>query len=423
MDTNIIYCGDCLVKMKELPSESVDLIYIDPPFSSNRNYVAFWQEQEKRQFEDKFENTQAYIKYMKPRLKEIYRVLSPTGSFLYHCDWRASHYMKVLLDTDELFGFKNFQNEIIWYFRGGGLSKQRFARRHHSILFYSKSQDWYFNPDPARQPYAEATVERFSHYIGNVRDGKNYGIQTLHPKGKHPDDVFIDIQPEAPSARVRRGYPTQKPLLLLDRLIKCCSPENSIVLDAFCGCGTTLIAAQMNKRKWIGIDISPTACREMANRLRDTLTLKEGVHFWLRDMPKTVKELRVYPPFEFQNWAINALGGMPSRVKSRDMGIDGRLYPVEDITKEKKEGLDMFGQIDNYIPIQVKRTKHVGRPDIEKFETVMKRDNRNKGIFVGFNFSRDAEKEVRRAERDENLEIELITVDSIVEKQIDKQLK
>jgi DNA modification methylase len=107
MDTNIIYCGDCLVKLKELHSESVDLIYIDPPFSSNRNYVAFWQEQEKRHFEDRFENVHAYLDYMKPRLIELYRVLKPTGSFYYHCDWHASHYIKVLLDRDDLFGGVN----------------------------------------------------------------------------------------------------------------------------------------------------------------------------------------------------------------------------------------------------------------------------------------------------------------------------
>jgi DNA modification methylase len=90
MDTNVIYCGDCLKKLHDLPDESVDLIYIDPPFSSNRNYVAFWEEQEKRHFEDRFENVEAYIEYMRPRVKELYRILKPTGSFYYHCDWHAS---------------------------------------------------------------------------------------------------------------------------------------------------------------------------------------------------------------------------------------------------------------------------------------------------------------------------------------------
>lgn len=423
LETNVIYCGDCLAKLKDIPDESIDLIYIDPPFSSNRDYVAFWKEQEKRHFEDRFENVTAYLDYMRPRLKELYRVLKTTGILLYHCDWHASHYIKVLLDTDDLFGYKNFQNEIVWYYRGGGVSKFRFARRHDIVLFYSKSNEWFFDSDPARQEYAQATKERFSHYIGNIRQGRDFGIQKLNPKGKHPDDVIVDIQPEAPSALARRGYPTQKPITLMDRLIKCFSKDDDIVLDAFCGCGTTLIASQRLKRKWVGIDISPTACREMAKRLREECGIKEGTDFVVRDLPKTVEQLRQYPAFEFQNWAINAIGGVPSRAKVRDGGIDGKLYPIEDISKEKKEGLDLFGEIDRYIPIQVKRTEQVGRPDIENFEVAMKRDGRDRGIFVGFDFSRDAEKEIRRVEREEGLEIETIKIAEILEKQLNSWLK
>jgi hypothetical protein len=160
----------------------------------------------------------------------------------------------------------------------------------------------------------------------------------------------------------------------------------------------------------------------MSDNLSKKCGLKEGVDFYIRDLPKTVGELREYPPHEFQNWAIYALGGVVSKVKSRDMGIDGKLYPIEGIKKEKKEGANLFGDIDTYIPIQTKRTE-VGRPDIDNFEVAIKRDRRNKGIFVGFSFSRDAEKEVRRVEREEGLEIELITVNEIVERQMDKQLK
>src|SRR4030043_1602481 len=139
METNVIYCGDCLLKLKEIPPDSIDLIYIDPPFSSNRNYVAFWQEQEKRHFEDRFENVRAYLDYMHTRIKELYRVLKPTGSFYYHCDWHASHYIKMLLDRDDLFGYNNFRNEIIWYYKTGGVSKKWFGRKHDVILFYTKT--------------------------------------------------------------------------------------------------------------------------------------------------------------------------------------------------------------------------------------------------------------------------------------------
>jgi DNA modification methylase len=423
MDTNIIYCGDCLIKLKEIPSESIDLIYIDPPFSSNRNYVAFWEEQEKRHFEDRFENVKAYLDYMYPRVKELYRVLKPTGSFYYHCDWHASHYIKVMLDRDDLFGYKNFKNEIIWHYRRWTGRAKKFQKLHDTILFYTKSDEYTFNETII--PYTEGSVDRkmggILHRFKSGEEPHLVSDRNLQAKGVPANDVFM-IPFIAPSAQERLGYPTQKPLTLLDRIIKASSNEGDIILDAFCGCGTTLVVAQREKRKWIGIDISPTACRVMAKRLGDTTGIKEGKDFWVRDLPKNIEELRVYPAFEFQNWAINALGGVPSKIKVRDKGIDGKLYPIEDIKKEKKAGINLFGDIDRYIPIQVKRTDQVGRPDIENFEVAMKRDKRQEGIFVGFAFSRDALQEIRRAEREEGLTIRPITVSKIIESQLDKTL-
>ena len=434
METNIIYCGDCLNKLKELPDECIDLIYIDPPFSSNRNYVAFWQEQEKRHFEDRFENVRAYIDYMAPRLKELYRVLKSTGSFYYHCDWHASHYIKMLLDSDYLFGYSNFRNEIIWFYTNrGGRAKRHFARKHETLLFYSKSDDYYFDG------YAIGLTREASHREGTFSGyfktdpvtGKRY--QEVRTKGKTytydmsgrkiPEDVWcIQHIPQRDKTQYL-GYPTQKPEALLERVIKASSKKGDVILDAFCGCGTTLVVAQREKRKWIGVDISPTACRVVAKSLKDKCGIREGKDFWVRDMPKTVEQLRQYPAFEFQNWAITALGGIPSRTKVRDGGIDGKLYPIEDIKKEKKEGIDLFGEIDRYIPIQVKRTDQVGRPDIENFEVAIKRDRRDRGIFVGFSFSRDALKEIRRAEREDGLTIEPVTVDEIVQKELNGLMK
>jgi len=424
LETNIIYCGDCLVELQKIPGESIDLIYIDPPFSSNRNYVAFWQEQEKRHFEDRFENVRAYIDYMLPRLKELHRVLKNTGSFYYHCDWHASHYIKVLLDRDDLFGYKNFKNEIIWHYRRWTGRAKKFQKLHDTILFYTKGNEYTFNEIII--PYTEGSVERkmggVLHRFKNGDEPHLVSDKNLQAKGVPANDVFT-IPFIAPSAKERLGYPTQKPLALLERIIKASSNEGDVVLDAFCGCGTSLVVAQREKRSWIGIDISPTSCRVMAKRLKDNFGLNEGSEFCIRDLPKTVEELRHYPPFEFQNWAINALGGVESRTKVRDGGIDGKLYPIEDIKKEKEEGIDLFGQIDRYIPIQVKRTEKVGRPDIENFEVAIKRDGRSRGIFVGFDFSRDAEKEIRRAEREEGLEIEPIKVSEILEKQMNGWLK
>jgi len=468
MDTNVIYCGDCLIKLKDIPDESIDLIYIDPPFSSNRNYVAFWQEQEKRRFEDRFENVRSYIDYMTPRLKEMYRVLKSTGSFYYHCDWHASHYIKILLDSDYLFGYHNFRNEIIWQRYGAHNDPKRFGRVTDTILFYSKSDNYIFNP--IRTEYSESHIS--TRFNKRDPDGRRFWPNTcLAPGGRGPryvwngheanwrftrekieeldangeiyysksgipyrknyldklegqlvQNLWIDIKMTR-SGKERLGYPTQKPEKLLERIITASSNEGDIVLDAFCGCGTTPVVAQRDNRKWIGIDISPTSCRVMAKRLEDNFKLEEGKDFYVKDLPKTAEELRQYPAFEFQNWAVNALGGVPSKAKVRDGGIDGKLYPIEDIQKTKVEGMDLFGEIDRYIPIQVKRTDQVGRPDIENFEVAMKRDGRKQGIFVGFDFSRDAEKEVRRAEREEDLEIELIKVSGIIEKQLNGRLK
>lgn len=480
METNTIYCGDCLVKLKDILDESIDLIYIDPPFSSNRNYVAFWKEQEKRHFEDRFEDVQAYLDYMRPRLKELYRVLKTTGSFYYHCDWHASHYIKVLLDSDYLFGYANFKSEIIWKRTNAHNDPFKYGNIHDMILFYSKSKNYTWNT--LYTPYTKEYIE--SEWI-KLPSGRYYKSENmLDPRGKMneydfmgttarwrtnldgmmalwnaeqtevPNShgriklgkdgmptkrcriIFLDEMPGVPlqtlwddinslrgGSTERLGYPTQKPVALLERIINTSSNKGGIVLDAFCGCGTTLIASEKLKRKWIGMDISPTACRIMAQRLEKGFLIKEGKDFFIKDMPKTVEELRQYPAFEFQNWAVNALGGVASKMKVRDMGIDGKLYPIEDIQKSKKEGMDLFGEIDRYIPIQVKRTDQVGRPDIENFAIAIKRDNRNKGIFVGFDFSRDADKEIRRIKREENIEIEKVTVNEILEKQLDKQLK
>lgn len=361
---------------------------------------------------------------MKPRVEQLYRVLKPTGSFYYHCDWHASHYIKVLLDMDYLFGYKNFLNEIVWSYRRWPSKSKAYQRFHDIILYYAKSKDSHvFNT--VYQDIADITrkIHKGKKQQALVIDGHRWSKDSEEKADKTPIGDAWYISTIAGNARERLGYPTQKPEALLERIIKASSNKGDIVLDAFCGCGTALVVAEREKRRWIGIDISPTACRVMARRLKDECGVKEGIDFWIRDLPKAVEELRAYPAFEFQNWAVNAIGGIPSRTKVRDKGIDGRLYPIEDIKREKGKGIDLFGDIDRYIPVQVKRTDQVGSPDIEKFETAMKRDKRDKGIFVGFSFSRDAEAEIRRAERDEGLEIEPITVIQITEQQLDKQLK
>ncbi|MBN1692103.1 MAG: restriction endonuclease [Dehalococcoidales bacterium] len=468
MDKNIIYCGDNLeVLPKYIPDDSVDLIYIDPPFNTSRQYEVFWGEaQERRSFEDRFGDAMTYLEWMRPRIKELYRVLNSSGSFYYHCDWHASHYIK--LELDRIFGFDNFRNEIVWRRSQTRSSISKiFKRSHDIILFYTKSPKYKFTMQyKGLSEASKKLYERFDdkgHYqlvpliVSGTRKGetgkewrgidpnkcgksgshwltkpsnleeydkkgvivwpkKKDGLPRLKyylsdNKGVPLTDSWDDIDLIQSSSDESLGYPTQKPLALLERIIKASSKENDIVLDAFCGCGTTLEAAAKYKRRWIGIDFSPTACRVMAERLEKRLGLKEETDFILKDMPKTVEQLHRMPHFEFQNWAVVALGGIPNKVKVGDYGIDGRLY-LADVVKEHKG--DFFETLDKWYPIQVKQVNKVGRPDIDKFQTTMRRDKRTKGYFVAFGYSQDSIKEIKRAQTVEGLDIVPITVDELL---------
>ena len=296
-----IWTGDNLDILRGLNSESVDLIYLDPPFNSNRNYAApVGSRAAGAAFKDTWtlsdldtawmgliadeqpamykvietaglthgKGMQSYLCMMAVRLLEMRRALRDTGSIYLHCDPTASHYLKLLMDS--IFGPRNLINEIVWYYRGAGVPKASRARRHDTLLWYAKrTGGHFFDPDPVRLPYAEATQERFKHYIGNVRQNQDYGQQKLNPKGKHPDDVIAHIQPIAPSAKERVGYPTQKPLPLLENLISCSTNPGDVVLDPFCGCATACVAAEKLERRWVGIDISEKAVELVNMRLRE----------------------------------------------------------------------------------------------------------------------------------------------------------
>ena len=318
LDTRVVYCGDNLEQLKNLPDGCVDLIYIDPPFNSNRNYEVFWGEtKEKRSFEDRHESTQAYIDYMRPRCVELARVLKKTGSFYYHCDDHASHYVKVMLD--QLFGHGNFRNEVIWKRTGARADAQRWNQLHDTLFFYTGSDDFTWHTQFAA--HSEEYLD--SKYTHKDADGRIYRLDNMTSPNPRPNmmyewkghsspekgwrysketmaeldaqgriwypadktkrpqlkryledtkgvplgSVWTDIPPVNSQAQERLGYPTQKPVALLERIIAASSNPNDIVLDAFCGCGTALVAAQQLGRQWIGIDISPTACRVMAKRL------------------------------------------------------------------------------------------------------------------------------------------------------------
>jgi hypothetical protein len=243
-------------------------------------------------------------------------------------------------------------------------------------------------------------------------------------------NIWDDIPIISNRSKEYLGYPTQKPMELLERIIKASSNENDIVLDAFCGCGTALVASQKLKRQWIGIDVSPTACRVMAKRLKKDCGLKEDEKLWeigrgfiVRDLPKTEEELRKYPAFEFENWAVVALGGIPNKAQVGDLGIDGRIYPVSAMPELRvKENVEM-DFMDVWYPIQVKQTDKVGRPDIDAFETAMQRAKRKLGYFVGFDFTGDALFEIDRFRRESGCEIKPLTVREILDEEISAKSK
>ena len=268
--------------------------------------------------------------------------------------------------------------------------------------------------------------------------GTIYYRKTGMPMMKHYMDempgvplqtFWDDIQPVISGSEERLGYPTQKPLALLERIIEASSNPNDIVLDAFCGCGTALVAAETLGRQWIGIDISPTACRVMAKRLRDVCKLREDDNYWrhgkgfvVRDLPWTEKQLRDIPPFEFENWAVIALGGIPNKTQVGDMGIDGRVYPLSAVPHESGKAGGELDFMDDWYPIQVKQHDKVGRPDVDMFEAAMIRAKRKKGFFVGFDFSHDALTEIGAFFRAQHTVIVPLTVREILDEQIAQKL-
>jgi DNA modification methylase len=484
LDTRVIYCGDNLEQLKKLPDGCVDFAYIDPPFNSNRNYEVFWGEtKEKRSFEDRHESTKAYIDYMRPRCVELARVLKKTGSFYYHCDWHASHYVKVMLD--QIFGENNFQNEIVWKRSSAHSDSKRYGANHDTIFFYTGGanewiwnkqftaydeqyleQNYRYNDEKGRFRVSDMTANKPGgdvSYEWTTPDGKVvkpykgrywayskekmkqmeqagqiYYRSTGMPMLKHYLDempgvplqtFWDDIKPVISGSEERLGYPTQKPLQLLERMILSSTDENGIVLDAFCGCGTALVAAEKNKRQWIGIDISPTACRVMAKRLRDVCGLPESEPLWkagrgfvVRDLPWSEEKLRAIPPFEFENWAVIALGGIPNKVQVGDMGVDGRIYPVSSATTPYRLKEGELGLKERWYPIQVKQKDKVGRPDIDAFEAMMMREDCDKGFFVSFDYSSDALQEIESFFKRSHKVIVALTVQEILDEHIAKKL-
>ena len=381
---NAIYCGDNLDVLKGFEDNSIDLCYIDPPFFTSKQYEVIWGDNaEKRAFEDRWvsagegrysKDINTYLNFMEPRLREIHRVLKPTGSFYLHCDWHADAYLRVL--CDQIFGYENFQNEIIWSYSGGGVPKQRFAAKHDTILFYSKTQskDRVFNIE--YKPYSETTSRH--------TDGS-----PLNEKGTPITTSWDDLRGMSLASKERLGYPTQKPEKLLERIIKASSNEGDVVLDAFCGCGTTLAVAKKLNRQFVGVDISPTACRLVAHRIVYSLAEIIG-------MPLEATEIAALTGYEFQNAVIRLLDPTLNSIKVNNKGADG--------------GID--GSYKGML-ISVKKYK-AGRKDLDEFVATLYRNKKTDGMFIALEYSSDFSKEVARLSREQEISIKHFTLAQLV---------
>ncbi len=396
--SNRLYFGDCLdILREEVASESVDLIYLDPPFNSKRLYNAFIGNAQWVAFDDTWRwseaiddfhnivskpgplaNTMeglrmihgegpnlAYLSYMANRLVECHRVLKSTGSIYLHCDPTMSHSLKLILDG--IFGQKNFINEIVWCYKSGGANPKRFfSKKHDLILWSSKSNKYIFNPQTEKSYNRELKPYRFKG-VKEYRD--KIGWYTLVGM---KDYWNIDMVGRTSKERV--GYPTQKPLALLDRIIKASCPPNGIVLDPFCGCGTTIEAAQILGRKWIGIDVCVNACKVIEKRISNHINNFYGEVEFI-GLPKTAndaKTLANLDAFKFERWAASLVDGMEANKKQRgDGGIDG----YGRLAIDKGKFIDLVSQV---------KGGHTNPGHIQAFNGARQQVGAELGIFTCF---------------------------------------
>lgn len=372
MTKNALYYGDNLQILRDYVGDrSVDLVYLDPPFQSNQDYNILFREQDGKRaaaqikaFSDTWEwnevssaayheaveqggnvsrmmqafmtaiggnDLMAYLSMMAPRLVELRRVLKGSGSIYLHCDPTASHYLKLLMDA--VFNPRNFRNEIIWCYRKWAVSQKQFASNHDVILFYTKTAENAFNTQYV--PVSPGTMKRWK---GQKQQAvfDDEGVRTATSiegeESKTPMADWWEISIINPAAKERLHYPTQKPEALLERIISASSDVDGLVLDPFCGCGTSVAVAERLNRKWIGIDITHLAIGLIKHRLQTAYG--GSAEYEVIGEPVSLPdaaELASDDPYQFQWWAVGMVGArLIEKKKGADQGIDGRLYFHDD---------------------------------------------------------------------------------------------
>ncbi len=475
---NTLFYGDNLAVMREyIADESVDLIYLDPPFNSNRNYNILYKDESGNEsdaqitaFKDTWhwniKSTEpefrelaaigdglgrlmetlvdvmgrnqmtAYLVMMANRLKELHRVLKPTGSIYLHCDPTASHYLKLIMDM--IFGARNFKNEIVWKRTSAHNNANKYGRIHDILLYYAKNnnakptfntvyvnydteyissefredeQGKLYKTEDLTAPYAGGNKRDFDFHgrmpgttrqwrlskdkmeilweQGRIKIGKDekpllrgHIIYLEEKKGMPLQDLWSDVLRVGNTAKERLGYPTQKPVALLERIIMASSNEGDVIMDPFCGCGTAVHAAQKLKRTWLGIDITHLATALIKQRLFDAFKIKGGNQYDIIGEPinmQGAEHLAKQDRFQFQWWALGLLPARPFGAaagnkkgkKGKDKGIDG-IMTFNDTAKGK----------DKRIIVQVKSGKVSSRDIRDLHGTVEREKQAVMGVFI-----------------------------------------
>lgn len=452
---NKLILGDNLEILKQIENDSIDLIYLDPPFFSNRNYEVIWgDEGEVRSFQDRWSGgVDHYIAWLKERVIEMHRILKPTGSIFLHCDWHANSYIRVEI-LDKVFGFQNFFGEIIWQRTNShNDAKKKLAVLTDTIWYYTKSSHFLYKPiyGELSEKYIEDFYthmdEKGRYRLDNLAKPDNKGYRYIYKgysfpangwrcpletmqkwdeeglinfpkkpegrlsfkrylensKGSLIGNIWFDIQNVQPG-KERIGYPTQKPEALMNRIIKMASNENDLILDPFVGGGTTVAVADKLNRNWIGIDQSVQAIKVTQMRLDNQVGLFSK-SFIVQLHKYDYDTLRYLDAFEFERWIVVQYGGTTNTKQRGDFGMDGK-------TKDNT-------------PIQVKRSDNIGRNVIDNFHSAVMRYDKNYyeknktakkpvGYIIAFSFGKGAIQEVARLHNQENVIIQLITVEEII---------
>lgn len=432
---NTLVCGDNLDWLKWIPDESVDLCYIDPPFFSNRNYEIIWGNGcEVRSFGDRFAGgVQHYIEWMRERVRIIHQKLKPTGALFLHCDWHASHRLRVMLD--DIFDEANFLAEIVWKRTGAHGSSSTLGNIHDTIMFYRNSPR--FSANKVTVPYGNNYVDkRFSYQDESGRrfasvpltgagpgPVRRFGSKVLAPpagrhwtydqagidrimqedrvhwtkgaiprlkkyldetEGRALQTLWDDIAVINSQSKERLGYPTQKPIQLVKRIIELASKPNEVVLDCFAGGGTTAAACVELQRRFIVGDVSPVAVRMIAERLNRACF---QVPFEIKNLAKTEDGFKEMDGHKFAELICDLNGWAVNSRKSGDGGIDG---------------WDGEGN-----PIQVKNHANTaaGRPDIQKFHSAIVSAKKKRGVFVAWDFARTAREYMAEIKREHDIDI------------------